>query len=84
MSSALFSLMDLDRLQPERLPGSRLQRLEVYNWGTFDKSVWAFNVSGRNALLTGRYRFRQIDFGRRHHHFAPSRPQDLVQPGGRG
>ena len=41
------------RLQPERLPGSRLQRLEVYNWGTFDKSVWAFNVSGRNALLTG-------------------------------
>ena len=53
MSSALFSLMDLERLQPERLPGSRLRRLEVYNWGTFDKSVWAFNVSGRNALLTG-------------------------------
>jgi uncharacterized protein YPO0396 len=53
MSSALFSLMDLDRLQPDRLPGSRLQRLEIYNWGTFDSNVWSFNVGGRNALLTG-------------------------------
>jgi uncharacterized protein YPO0396 len=53
MSSALFSLMDLERLQQERLPGSRLQRLEVYNWGTFDKNVWSFSVAGRNALLTG-------------------------------
>jgi uncharacterized protein YPO0396 len=53
MSSALFSLMDIDRMQPDRLPGSRLQRLEVYNWGTFDKHVWSFEVGGRNALLTG-------------------------------
>ena len=36
-----------------RLPGTRLQRLEVYNWGTFDSRVWSFDVGGRNALLTG-------------------------------
>jgi uncharacterized protein YPO0396 len=34
-------------------PGCRLHRLEVYNWGTFDKKVWTFEVEGRNALLTG-------------------------------
>jgi uncharacterized protein YPO0396 len=49
----LFSLLDSDRLQSERLPGGRLQRLEVYNWGTFDQNVWSFEVGGRNALLTG-------------------------------
>lgn len=34
-------------------PGCRLHRLEVFNWGTFDKRVWTFDVDGRNALLTG-------------------------------
>ena len=56
MSSAalpLFSLVDLDGPQPDRLPGSRLQRLEIYNWGTFDKHVWSIDSGGRNALLTG-------------------------------
>jgi uncharacterized protein YPO0396 len=53
MSSALFSLMDLEGLQPDRLPGCRLQRLEVYNWGTFHHDAWSFSVGGRNALLTG-------------------------------
>ncbi|MFV0526488.1 MAG: ATP-binding protein [Acidimicrobiales bacterium] len=33
--------------------GCRLQRLEVYNWGTFDGAVWTFEVDGANALLTG-------------------------------
>lgn len=33
--------------------GYRLDRLEVYNWGTFDHRVWAFDVRGENALLTG-------------------------------
>ena len=37
----------------ELLPGCRLHRLEVYNWGTFDTKVWTFEVEGRNALLTG-------------------------------
>lgn len=35
------------------VPGCRLDRLEVFNWGTFDKKVWTFEVGGRNALLTG-------------------------------
>jgi uncharacterized protein YPO0396 len=34
-------------------PGCRLHRLEVFNWGTFDKRVWTFEIGGRNALLTG-------------------------------
>ena len=51
--STLFSAIDLEVLQPDRLPGCRLQRLEVYNWGTFDQRTWVFDVNGRNALLTG-------------------------------
>lgn len=37
----------------QRGPGCRLQRLEVYNWGTFDGAVWTFDVGGANTLLTG-------------------------------
>ncbi|UYG07570.1 ATP-binding protein [Halomonas sp. M4R1S46] len=33
--------------------GFRLQRLEVYNWGTFHQRVWRLDASGDNALLTG-------------------------------
>jgi uncharacterized protein YPO0396 len=47
--SALFSLSELD----DGVSGSRLQRLEVFNWGTFDQKVWSFELGGRNALLTG-------------------------------
>lgn len=36
-----------------QLPGFRLDRLEVYNWGTFNRRVWTFTVGGANALLTG-------------------------------
>lgn len=35
------------------LNGFRLQRLEVYNWGTFDQQVWCLHANGENALLTG-------------------------------
>jgi uncharacterized protein YPO0396 len=35
------------------LAGFRLQRLEVFNWGTFDGRVWTLRADGRNALLTG-------------------------------
>ena len=28
-------------------------RLEVFNWGTFDKKVWALDLAGKNGLLTG-------------------------------
>lgn len=37
----------------DALPGCRLQRLELLNWGTFDQKVWSFELGGRNALLTG-------------------------------
>ncbi|HEY5304456.1 MAG TPA: ATP-binding protein [Acidimicrobiales bacterium] len=47
--SPLFSLSELD----DGVSGSRLQRLEVFNWGTFDQKVWSFELGGRNALLTG-------------------------------
>lgn len=35
------------------LAGFRLQRLEVYNWGTFDRKVWPLQANGHNVLLTG-------------------------------
>ncbi|TXT40163.1 MAG: hypothetical protein FD135_1557 [Comamonadaceae bacterium] len=35
------------------LAGFRLARLEVFNWGTFDKRVWTLGLDGRNGLLTG-------------------------------
>lgn len=35
------------------LEGFRLYKLEVYNWGTFDKNVWTFNMNGETSLLTG-------------------------------
>ena len=38
---------------PETLTGFRLMRLEVFNWGTFDKKVWALDLAGKNGLLTG-------------------------------
>ena len=33
--------------------GYRLRRLEVFNWGTFDKRVWRLTPDGTTALLTG-------------------------------
>ncbi len=35
------------------LSGFRLHRLEVFNWGTFDKRVWSMQLNGMNGLLTG-------------------------------
>jgi uncharacterized protein YPO0396 len=43
----------LDFAADEALAGFRLQRLEVFNWGTFDSRVWSLRCEGRNALLTG-------------------------------
>ncbi|NTW53633.1 MAG: ATP-dependent exonuclease SbcCD, C subunit-like protein [Chlorobaculum sp.] len=37
----------------DRLAGFRLQRLEVFNWGTFDGRVWTLRLDGKNGLLTG-------------------------------
>ncbi|MBA3058246.1 MAG: ATP-dependent exonuclease SbcCD, C subunit-like protein [Gammaproteobacteria bacterium] len=51
--SAVASSGELDFGANSALAGFRLMRLEVLNWGTFDKRVWAFRPDGKNALLTG-------------------------------
>lgn len=33
--------------------GFRLDRLEIFNWGTFDKKIWSLTPSSRNILVTG-------------------------------
>lgn len=43
----------LDFVADDRLAGFRLQRLEVFNWGTFDARVWTLALDGHNTLLTG-------------------------------
>lgn len=43
----------LDFVGDDARVGFRLQRLEVLNWGTFDKRVWRYELGGRNGLLTG-------------------------------
>lgn len=43
----------LDFIASDRQAGFRLHRLEVLNWGTFHKKVWALRPEGKNALLTG-------------------------------
>ena len=45
--------LGLDFVADDTLAGFRLQRLEVYNWGTFDGRVWTLQAGGSNALLTG-------------------------------
>lgn len=50
---AISSLEDAQKTQTEKLPGFRLDRVEVFNWGTFHGRVWTFPVGGYNALLTG-------------------------------
>ncbi|HET9563328.1 MAG TPA: ATP-binding protein [Mycobacterium sp.] len=54
LRDGLFSGIELDDYNTDRLPGTRLERVEVWNWGTFSGRVWALDVGGRNALLTGR------------------------------
>jgi uncharacterized protein YPO0396 len=45
--------LELEFMSDDRLAGFRLQRLEVFNWGTFTDKVWALELDGRNCLLTG-------------------------------
>ncbi|RLQ23823.1 ATP-dependent exonuclease SbcCD, C subunit-like protein [Seongchinamella sediminis] len=45
--------LGLDFAASNEQAGFRLQRLEVLNWGTFDRQVWALNPHGNNSLLTG-------------------------------
>ncbi|MDD7542281.1 MAG: ATP-binding protein [Mobiluncus porci] len=50
MSDALFSMLEVS---PAQAPGYRLNRFEVYNWGTFNGAVYEFTPGGETALLTG-------------------------------
>lgn len=43
----------LDFVADDSRVGFRLQRLEVLNWGTFDRHVWRYELGSRNGLLTG-------------------------------
>jgi uncharacterized protein YPO0396 len=45
--------LGLDFMADDTLSGFRLQRLEVFNWGTFDSRVWTLQLEGKNGLLTG-------------------------------
>ncbi len=49
MSEAL----EMGFVSDDRLAGFRLQRLEIFNWGTFDKRVWTLKLGRKNGLLTG-------------------------------
>ncbi|OUS91944.1 ATP-binding protein [Rhodococcus sp. NCIMB 12038] len=51
--AGLFSTTELANPGADSRSGYRLERLEVYNWGTFDRRMWALNLDGHNGLLTG-------------------------------
>lgn len=43
----------MEFIADDRLAGFRLQRLEIFNWGTFDGRIWTLKLGGKNGLLTG-------------------------------
>lgn len=47
------SSLGLDFVVDDSRVGFRLRRLEVLNWGTFDRRVWRYELDGSNGLLTG-------------------------------
>ena len=52
MTDTLVSALDAPAETHQRT-GYRLQRVEVFNWGTFDKHVWQLRLDGQTSLLTG-------------------------------
>ncbi|MBQ7479217.1 MAG: hypothetical protein IJT01_10045 [Selenomonadaceae bacterium] len=48
----LFTMSEEGGQNPDPL-GFRLDRLEVYNWGTFHDKVWSLELQGDTSLLTG-------------------------------
>ncbi|SNR56062.1 Uncharacterized protein YPO0396 [Blastococcus mobilis] len=51
--TATVHLATDEQPSPDAPPGFRLDRLELLNWGTFDRKVWALRAGGANTLLTG-------------------------------
>ncbi len=45
--------MPLESMVENEFAGFRLHRFELYNWGTFDKTIWHIFPNGENTLLTG-------------------------------
>lgn len=52
-STQKYDLFDSPLDQKPPLPGYRLSKLEVYNWGTFDGSVYSVQPRGQTTLLVG-------------------------------
>ncbi|MER3386870.1 MAG: ATP-binding protein [Microcella pacifica] len=52
MSETLFSALDAPS-PTHHNTGYRLHRIEVFNWGTFDKHVFSISPQGQTSLLTG-------------------------------
>ena len=50
---ALFGNL-LDEVRANTLPGFRLSKLEVFNWGTFDGEVHGISPRGATSLLVGK------------------------------
>ena len=48
-----LSAGQLDFAVSDARAGFRLQRFDVYNWGTFDRRVWVLEPHGENSLVTG-------------------------------
>jgi len=53
MTETAQAALELEFIADDTRAGFRLQRLEVFNWGTFDGRVWTLQLDGRNGLLTG-------------------------------
>lgn len=45
--------LEMNFADDANLAGFRLERLDVYNWGTFHDRIWSFPLQGQNGLLTG-------------------------------
>ncbi|WP_206192538.1 ATP-binding protein [Scrofimicrobium canadense] len=52
MTDQLFSTLELTE-SGGALTGYRLEKFEVFNWGTFDRYAWSIAPCGDNSLLTG-------------------------------
>ena len=61
MTDGLFSAVELHDAEAQELVGYRLQRLELRNWGTFDRRVWEFGLDGQQRPADRRHRLGQVD-----------------------
>lgn len=52
MTDTLFSALEAPA-ETHLRTGYRLQTVEVFNWGTFDRHVWNLRLHGQTSLLTG-------------------------------